>query len=110
MIYMKNFLIEFFRPLDNFLFNYFVKIGVIKPFIGALIGGALSARSASKARKEQRAAEERSRGDVTRAFEQIRDPKDILMEAYGPGGFYSPEVMETIIGRGAAALFQGKRV
>ena len=96
---MKNFLIEFFRPLDNLLFNYFVKIGAIKPFIGALIGGALAARSASKARKEQRAAEERSRGDITRAFEQIRDPRDILTEAYGPGGFYSPEVMETILGR-----------
>ena len=112
---MKNFFIEFFRPLDNFLFNYFVKIGVIKPFISALIGGAkallgskaagsiagaaLSARSASKARKQQRSAEQRARGDITRAFEQIRDPRDILMEAYGPGGFYSPEVMETIIGR-----------
>ena len=116
---MKNFLIEFFRPLDNFLFNYFVKIGVIKPFLSALIGGAkallgskaagaavgsiagaaLSSRSARKARKQQRAAESRARGDITRAFEQIRDPKDILMEAYGPEGYYSPEVMETIIGR-----------
>ena len=43
---MKNFLIEFFRPLDNFLFNYFVKIGVIKPFLGKLIGGVLASRSA----------------------------------------------------------------
>ena len=92
---MKNFLIEFFRPLDNFLFNYFVKIGVIKPFIGAII----SAREGRKSRKAAREAEKRSREDIKRAFEQIRDPKDILMEAYGPEGFYSPEVMETIIGR-----------
>ena len=39
---MKNFLIEFFRPLDNLIFNYFVKIGVIKPFLSALIGGAIA--------------------------------------------------------------------
>jgi hypothetical protein len=96
---MKNFLIEFFRPLDNLIFNYFVKIGAIKPIFGAVLGAAISARSASKSRKAQRAAEARAREDMQRAFEQIRDPKDILTEAYGPGGIYSPEVMETIIGR-----------
>jgi len=96
---MKNFLIELFRPLDNFLFNYFVKIGVIKPIVGALIGGALSARSASKARRQQAESEARSRADIQRAFEQIRDPRDILMQSYGAEGYYSPEVMDIILGR-----------
>jgi hypothetical protein len=96
---MKNFLIEFFRPLDNFLFNYFVKIGVIKPIIGALIGGALSARSASKARKESRRQAEQAREDISSAFEQIREPRDILLEAYGEEGLYGPEVTEAILGR-----------
>ena len=35
---MKKFLIEFFRPIDNILFNYLVRIGGIQPFISALIG------------------------------------------------------------------------
>jgi len=96
---MKNFFIELFRPLDNFLFNYFVKIGVIKPFVEALIGGALSARSGSKARRQQAESEARSRADIQRAFEQIRDPRDILMQSYGAEGYYGPEVMDIILGR-----------
>jgi hypothetical protein len=94
---MKNFLIEFFRPLDNLIFNYFVKIGFIKPFLGAIVGGLISSRSASKARKASRASEARSRADLERAFGEIRDPSDVLREAYGTG-IYSPEVMSTIIG------------
>lgn len=92
---MKNFLIELFRPLDNFLFNYFVKIGVIKPIIGAI----MSAREGRKQRKAARAAEKRAREDMERAFGQIRDPKDILLDAYGAEGYYGPEVMDAIIGR-----------
>ena len=108
---MKNFLIEFFRPLDNLIFNYFVRIGVIKPFLsafigkvlgskaaGAVAGAALSARSASKARKASRAAEARSRADLERAFGEIKGPADLLREAYGTG-IYSPEAMGTLLGR-----------
>ena len=108
---MKNFLIEFFRPLDNLIFNYFVRIGVITPFLsafigkvlgskaaGAVAGAALSARSASKARKASRAAEARSRADLERAFGEIKGPADLLREAYGTG-IYSPEAMGTLLGR-----------
>ena len=115
---MKNFLIEFFRPLDNLIFNYFIKIGAIKPFISALIGGAkallgskaagaavgsiagagISAYSARKARKASREAEARAREDLERAFGQIRDPADVLREAYSTG-IYSPEAMGTLLGR-----------
>jgi hypothetical protein len=94
---MKKFLLEFFRPLDNLIFNYFVKKGFIKPILGTIIGGLVSSRSASKARKASRAAEARSRADLERAFKQIRSPKRILEQAY-TSGIYSPEVMSTIIG------------
>ncbi len=94
---MKNFLIEFFRPLDNLIFNYFVKIGVIKPIFGALVGGMMSSRAASKSRKASRAAEARSRADLRKAYEEIRDPSEIISEAYSTG-LYSPETMGAIIG------------
>jgi hypothetical protein len=94
---MKNFLIEFFRPLDNLIFNYFVKKGFIKPIFGAIVGGLASARSASKARKASRAAEARSRADLERAFGEIRDPSEIISEAYSTG-IYSPETMGAILG------------
>ena len=104
---MKNFLIEFFRPLDNFIFNYFVKIGVIKPFLGGLLGsvfgskagsaiagqaisGALGSRSARK-------AGERAAGTIERAYGELRDPSDIIREAYETG-IYSPETMGAILG------------
>ena len=94
---MKNFLIEFFRPLDNLIFNYFVKIGAIKPICGAIVGGLISSRSASKGRKASRAAEARSRADLQKAYGEIRDPSEIISEAYSTG-LYSPETMGAIIG------------
>jgi len=91
---MKNFLIEFFRPLDNLIFNYFVKIGVIKPFIDKIIGtvvsGALGSRSAKKAAK-------RSAATIQKAYEELRDPSEIISEAYQTG-IYSPETMGAILG------------
>ena len=95
---MKNFLIEFFRPLDNLIFNYLVKIGAIKPIFGAIVGGLLSSRSARKSRKASRAAEGRSRADLERAFREIRDPADVLREAYRTG-IYSSGTMGEILGR-----------
>lgn len=119
---MKNFLIEFFRPLDNLLFNYFVKIGAIKPFLDAIIGigksilgskvggkiasAALSSRSASKGRKASRAAEAKSRADLERAFKQIRDPYNILRGAYGKKGIYGTRAMGAILGREKALIPQ----
>jgi len=91
---MKNFLIEFFRPLDNLIFNYFVKIGAIKPIVGNIIGavvsGALADRSAKKAAK-------RSEQTIQKAYGEVRDPSEIISEAYQTG-IYSPETMGAILG------------
>ena len=106
---MKNFLIEFFRPLDNIIFNHFVRIGAIKPIFGSIVGGILSARSARKSRKASRAAEARSRADLERAFKEIRSPESILREAY-TSGIYSPELMSTIIGAEERLLPQFQRL
>jgi len=94
---MKNFLIEFFRPLDNLIFNYLVKIGAVQPFIEALIGGAVSAIGGRRARRDSRAAEKRSRADLQRAFEQIRDPNELLRDAYGSGGIFGADTQGTIL-------------
>ena len=94
---MKNFLIEFFRPLDNLIFNYLVKIGAVQPFIEALIGGAVSALGGRRARRDSRAAEKRSRADLQRAFEQIRDPNELLRDAYGAGGIFGADTQGTIL-------------
>ena len=111
---MKNFLIEFFRPLDNLIFNYFVKIGAIQPIIGAIIGAgkALLGSSIGKAAvgsavsgaiskkfgpKVSRGVGGTSAANLEAAYSELRDPSDILREAYGTG-IYSPEVMSTIIG------------
>jgi len=106
---MKNFLIEFFRPLDNLIFNYFVRKGFIKPIFGAIVGGLISSRSASKDRKASAAAEARSRADLERAFKQIRSPKKILEKAY-TSGIYSPELMSTIISTEERLLPQFQRL
>ena len=115
---MKNFLIEFFRPLDNLIFNYLVKIGAIKPILSALIGGAkaflgskaggaiagsvvsgaLSRRGQKKALQQSTQAEQRSRADLERAFQQIRDPNAILREAYGSGGMFGTDIQNRILG------------
>ena len=91
---MKNFLIEFFRPLDNLIFNYFVKIGAIKPFLeaiaGSLVSGVLGSRSAKK-------AADRSAATIERAYGELRDPSEIISEAYQTG-IYSPETMGAILG------------
>lgn len=99
---MKNFLIEFFRPLDNLIFNYFVKIGVIKPFLGKILGtvvsGALGSRSARKASR-------RAAGTIERAYGELRDPSEIISEAYETG-IYSPETMGAILGAERAFIPQ----
>ena len=96
---MKNFLIEFFRPLDNLIFNYLVKIGAIKPVIGALIGAAAGLYSSRKARKSSEKSEAKSRADLEKAFKQIRDPYSILRGAYGKKGIYGSKAMDRIYSR-----------
>lgn len=93
---MKKLLIELFRPLDNFLFNYFVKIGVIKPIFGAIVGGLIASRSAKKSRQQADRHNQQAQANMERAFEQIRDPNEILREAYD-SGMFSKEMIDKII-------------
>ena len=95
---MKNFLIEFFRPLDNLIFNYFVKIGAIKPFWETIIPVAASVFGGRKKEQQAEKSEARSQAQIDEAFEKIRDPIEIILEAYGPEGLYSEEVMGSILG------------
>ena len=102
---MKNFLIEFFRPLDNLIFNYLVKIGGIQPFWEALIGAGVSLIGGRRKEKQAKETSKKSQEQIESAFEQIRDPIDIILEAYGPEGLYSEEVMGKILG--AEAEYMG---
>ena len=52
-------------------------------------------KQAQRVEKQVQKAEEKSAS----AFKQIRDPRDILLEAYGEEGYYGPEVTEAILGR-----------
>ena len=97
---MKNFLKEFFRPLDNLIFNYLVKIGAIKcidPVTaigigGQILGGIFGSRSARKAARQRAQA-------IKNAYAQFRDPTALIREQYGDGGIYSPAAMQTILRR-----------
>ena len=115
---MKNFLIEFFRPLDNLIFNYFIKIGAIKPFLSALIGGAKAflgskaggaiagqAISGALGSRSARKASRRAAGTIERAYGELRDPSEIISEAYETG-IYSPETMGAILGAERAFIPQ----
>jgi hypothetical protein len=96
---MKNFLIDFFRPLDNLIFNYFVKIGAVKCIdpgtaiaIGSnILGGIFGSRSAKKAASQRAQA-------LQKAYSQFRDPSKIIGEAYTTG-IYGEEPMQAILGR-----------
>ena len=107
---MKNFLIEFFRPLDNLIFNYFVKIGAIKPFLSSILPavGKFLGSSAGKSIAGQavsgiigsssaRRAGRRAAQTIERAYGELRDPSEIISEAYQTG-IYSPETMGAILG------------
>lgn len=107
MIYMKNFLIEFFRPLDTLIFNYLVKIGAVKCIdpgtaisIGSsLLGGIFGSRSAKKAARKRAAA-------IRQAYGQFRDPSEIFTQQYGDEGIYGDPAMSTILGREAELIPQ----
>ena len=64
---MKNFLIEFFRPLDNLIFNYFVKIGAIKPFWETIIPVAASVFGGRKKEQQAEKSEARSQAQIDEA-------------------------------------------
>ena len=103
---MKNFLIEFFRPIDNLIFNYFVKIGVIKcvdPLTafkigGNILGGIFGSRKAKKAARQRAKA-------LRKAYSQFRSPEDIIEQQYGDG-LYGEQAMGAILGREAELIPQ----
>ena len=84
---MKNFLINLFTPLDTLIFNLMVKVGFIKPILGGLIGG-YGARKAAKAQAQA----------LQRIANDVRSPKDILLDTYGEEGMFSQDVMDRLIG------------
>lgn len=104
---MKNFLIEFFRPLDTLIFNYLVKIGSVKcidagtaiSIGGKLLGGIFGSRSAKKAARQRAAA-------IKQAYGQFRDPSEIFTQQYGDEGIYGDPAMSTILGREAELIPQ----
>ena len=51
---MKNLFVELLRPLDTLLFNYLVKLGLIKPIWGWVIGGLAARNTVRRAQKEQK--------------------------------------------------------
>lgn len=53
---MKKFLIEFFRPVDTLIFNYLVRLGLIKPFLDFVVGALLGSRVAKRAFKKKSAS------------------------------------------------------
>lgn len=63
----------------------------------AVVGGVVSSRNSKKARQQSAQSEERSRGDLQRAFEQIRDPNEILRDAYGSGGIFGADTQGDIL-------------
>ena len=103
---MKNFLIEFFRPIDNLIFNYFVKIGAIKcvdPLTafeigGNILGGIFGSRKAKKAARRRAKA-------IRNAYAQFRSPEDIIEQQYGDG-LYGEQAMGAILGREAELIPQ----
>ena len=104
---MKNFLIEFFRPLDTFIFNHLVKIGFIKCIdigtaisLGSNILGGIFGSSSAKKRARKRAQA------IQKAYDQFRSPEALLLAQYGPGGLYSDEAMSVILGREAELIPQ----
>ena len=101
---MKKLLIKFLEPLERAVFNYMVRAGLIKPFIGALIGAGASllggAIQSSKAKKATRQA----MAGVQGAYDELRDPSEILQQQYGEEGIFDQDLQEQILGREAALI------
>ena len=103
---MKNFLIEFFRPLDDLIFNYLAKIGAIKCIdlgtafsIGSnILGGIFGSKKAKKAAQKRAQA-------IASAYAQFRSPEDIIAQQYGDG-LYGEQAMGAILGREAELIPQ----
>ena len=89
-----------------------MSFGAIGSFVAANAGTiatvgntAYAASQSSKSRKSGEKSEAKSQAQIEEAFEKIRDPIEIILEAYGPEGLYSEEVMGSILG--AESKFMG---
>jgi hypothetical protein len=101
---MKKLLIKFLEPLERAVFNYMVRAGLIKPFIGALIGaGASLLGGAIQGRKAKKATRQAMAG-IQGAYDELRDPSDILQQQYGEEGIFDQNLQEQILGREAALI------
>jgi len=101
---MIKLLIKFLEPLERAVFNYMVRAGLIKPFIGALIGaGASLLGGAIQSRKAKKATGQAMAG-VQGAYDELRDPSEILEQQYGEEGIFDQDLQEQILGREAALI------
>jgi len=62
-----------------------------------LAGGALQASAAKKGNRQLAAA-------ARAAYEELRDPSEILQQQYGEGGIFDQDLQEQILGREAALI------
>jgi hypothetical protein len=93
---MNTFIKELLRPVDDLLFNWMVKKGFVKPFIGAIasigssiLGGRSKRKAAKRAAQAQRAA-------LTAAEEQYRTPSEIFGQVYPE--LFGPTTQDIILG------------
>jgi len=114
---MKNLLISFFEPLNKFLFSYLSKKGFIKfqTSTGSQLGaaavqagaGLISARNQRKAAKTARNIQLKLQRE---AMEQLRDPGQILADAYGSTGMFGIGPMGSILEREAELIPEFQRL
>jgi hypothetical protein len=101
---MKKLLIKFLEPLERAVFDYMVRAGLIKPLIGTLIGAAITAYGANKQRKAAKKATGQAIAGIQGAYDELRDPSEILQQQYGEEGIFDQDLQEQILGREAALI------
>ena len=101
---MKKLLIKFLEPLERAVFNYLVRAGLIKPFLSTLFGVGVSLLGANERRKAAKRSTAQAMAGVQAAYDELRDPSEILEQEYGDEGLFGQDLQESIIGREAALL------
>ena len=101
---MKKLLIKFLEPLERTVFNYMVRAGLIKPFIEALIGAGASLLGGAIQGRKARKATRQAMAGIDAAYDELRDPSEILQQQYGEGGIFDQDLQQQILGREAALI------
>ena len=101
---MKKLLIKFLEPLERTVFNYMVRAGLIKPFLSTLFSVGVGLLGANEKRKAAKKATAQAMAGVQAAYDELRDPSEILEQEYGDEGLFGQDLQESIIGREAALL------